>query len=277
MKSPAIINHISSWLDSYCINANMKGFIIGISGGIDSAVTSTLCAMTGKKVIVVSMPIHQKSDQLERANEHMKWLCSNYQNVSILETDLTKSFDTISSSFPTTTQNHSLSMANTRARLRMLSLYAIGQSNNVLVAGTGKKIEDFGIRFFTKYGDGGVDLSPIADLTKSQIFELAKELKIIESIQVAKPTDGLWDVDRTDEDQLGATYPELEWAMEFLQISIPTSGGIKFQSIHDFLENNTIQLNPRQLEVIKIYFKFNTANKHKMEPIPVCLIPMDLK
>ena len=248
----------------------MNGFIIGISGGIDSAVTSTLCAMTGKKIIVVSMPIHQKADQLERANEHMKWLSSNFPNVEIIETDLTKSFDTISSSFPTTTQRHSLSMANTRARLRMLTLYAIGQSNNLLVAGTGNKIEDFGVGFFTKYGDGGVDLSPIADLTKSQIFELAKELKIIESIQLAKPTDGLWEIDRTDEDQLGATYPELEWAMEIIQ-------GLKVQSLSDFLDKNNVQLNPRQLEVIKIYFKFNTANKHKMEPIPVCLIPMDLK
>lgn len=271
MEANKVINHIVNWLNSYCEKAKMDGFIVGISGGIDSAVTSTLCAKTGKNIKVISMPIHQKADQLERANEHMRWLTNNYSNVNTIACDLTRSFEVFKNGLPNETQAHFLSMANTRARLRMTTLYAIAQSNNLLVAGTGNKVEDFGVGFFTKYGDGGVDLSPIADLTKTQIFGLAKELNIVSSIQMAKPTDGLWETDRTDEEQLGATYPELEWAMEFIE-------GLKFkvQSIHEFLEKNTIQLNPRQLEVIKIYLKFNLANKHKMETIPVCLIPKNL-
>lgn len=260
MKSESVINHIVSWLNQYCEQAKMDGFIIGISGGIDSAITSTLCAKTKKKIIAVSMPIHQKSDQLSRANEHLQWLKSNFPNVEILEVDLSASFETVKSSLPSNTQDHFLSLANTRARLRMLTLYAIGQSNNLLVAGTGNKVEDFGVGFFTKYGDGGVDLSPIADLTKTQVFELAKVLNVVNSIQVAKPTDGLWETDRTDEEQLGATYPELEWAMEYLN----STGTIKEE------------LSTRQKEVIAIYQKFNRANKHKMDAIPVCMIPKEL-
>ncbi len=262
MKTDKVIEHIVNWLNSYCENSGTSGFIIGISGGIDSAVTSTLCAKTGKKIIVVSMPIHQKADQLSRANEHMKWLENNFPKVKVIESDLTNSFNTMRSSLPLNAQMHELGMANTRARLRMTALYAIGQTNNVLVAGTGNKIEDFGVGFYTKYGDGGVDLSPIADLTKSQIFELAKELNVVNSIQIAKPTDGLWETDRTDEEQLGATYPELEWAMDFLS-KTPSVG-------------NT-GLTVRQQEVIAIYNKFNSANKHKMDPIPVCVIPGELR
>jgi NAD+ synthase len=262
MKTVKVIEHIVNWLNSYCENSGMDGFIIGISGGIDSAVTSTLCAKTGRKVIVVSMPIHQKADQLSRANEHMKWLENEFPKVKTIEIDLTNSFNSLKSSLPLNTQVHFLSLANTRARLRMATLYAIAQTNNVLVAGTGNKVEDFGVGFFTKYGDGGVDLSPIADLTKSQVFEVANELNIIHSIQIAKPTDGLWETDRTDEEQLGATYPELEWAMEFLfKNPSPVNSS----------------LTTRQQEILKIYQKFNSANKHKMEPIPVCIIPQELK
>jgi NAD+ synthase len=259
MQANKVIEHISNWLQVYCENSRMSGFIIGISGGIDSAVTSTLCAKTGKKIIALSMPLHQKEDQLTRANEHMNWLKMNFSNVEILEIDLTAPFETFNQLLPQNTQLHFLSMANTRARLRMTTLYAIGQSNNLLVAGTGNKIEDFGVGFFTKYGDGGVDLSPIADLTKSHIFELAKELNIVHSIQIAKPTDGLWETDRTDEEQLGASYPELEWAMNYLNSSI-----------------EKLEISLRQEEVLKIYKKFNSANKHKMVPIPVCLIPKEL-
>lgn len=258
MKAEQVNRHIINWLKWYCEKAGMKGFIIGISGGIDSAVTSTLCAMTGKEILVVSMPIHQKKDQLARANEHMDWLKSKFINVKTLEVDLSNSFESVRTALSAETAEHKLSMANTRARLRMLTLYALGQANGLLVAGTGNKVEDFGVGFYTKYGDGGVDLSPIADLTKTHIFALAKHLGIVNSIQIAKPTDGLWEVDRTDEDQLGATYPELEWAMEYID------------------SKSNVPVNARQEEVLKIYKKFNAANKHKMDPIPVCLIPKEL-
>lgn len=266
MNSTSVIDHIVAWLKSYAQKANAKGFIIGISGGIDSAVTSALCAKTGLHVLAVSMPIHQKKDQLVRAHDHLNWLKVNFPQVQTLEQDLTVSFDSLKGIFPPETCNHHLSMANTRSRLRMLTLYALGQTHGLLVAGTGNKIEDFGVGFYTKYGDGGVDLSPIADLTKSQVFQLGKDLKIIESIQLAKPTDGLWEEERTDEDQLGATYPELEWAMEYV-----SKYSIKG---HDIDAINTIST--REKEVLKIYLRFNTANKHKMDPIPVCLIPHQL-
>lgn len=261
MKTQEVATYISNWLKDYVINSPLEGFVIGISGGIDSAVTSALCAQTGKKTVLISMPIHQQQDQLERANEHIEWMKSKFSNVIGMEIDLSISFDTLKNSLPHQSKNHALSMANTRSRLRMLTLYAVGQAENCLVAGTGNKIEDFGVGFFTKYGDGGVDLSPIADLTKTQVFELAKHLNIIDSIQHASPTDGLWETDRTDEDQLGATYPELEWAMDYLAGKQTSS---------------TENLNKRQKEVLAIYHRFHAANKHKMIAIPVCTIPKKL-
>lgn len=248
-----IQTHIKSWLFEYCQNANMNGFIVGISGGIDSAVTSALCAMTGKKTILVNMPIRQAKSEYDRGNEHIKDLITRFDNCISLEVNLTSIFESMEASFPSDVVENQLSMANTRARLRMTTLYAIAQQHGVLVAGTGNKIEDFGVGFFTKYGDGGVDISPIADLTKTDVRNLAKELSIVNSIQLAKPTDGLWGDDRTDEDQLGATYPELEWAMDF--------------------NGDERNLSIRQLEVLTIYRKLNRQNKHKMEPIPVCLLP----
>lgn len=249
--------YISAWLATYCNEARQEGYVIGISGGVDSALTSTLCAKTGLKTLLVSMPIHQQPDQLKRAHEHIAWLTANFTNVSSLELDLTDSFETFRSTLPAEVSNHELSMANTRARLRMTTLYAIGQANACLVAGTGNKIEDFGVGFYTKYGDGGVDVSPIADLTKSEVWALAKHLGVSEEITNAKPTDGLWGSDRSDEDQLGASYPELEWAMEF--------------------NGNEANLSERQCEVLAIYRRFNTANQHKMKPIPVCIIPEELR
>jgi len=257
LNSKKVIEYISGWLKNYATNANSKGFIIGISGGVDSAVTSLLCAQTGLKVICLEMGIHQNPNEVNRGLEHIAWLEKKFPNVSHHQINLTETFDTLCKSLPKESVNHGLSMANTRARLRMTTLYAVGQPNGLLVAGTGNKIEDFGVGFFTKYGDGGVDLSPIADLTKSEIFELAKEMGIVESIQTAAPTDGLWKDERTDEGQLGATYPELEWAMEF-------NGD----------ENN---LTERQKEVLKIYQSFYKANRHKMVAIPVCLLPGDVR
>ncbi len=264
MKTEKVVEHITNWLCTYAENANAKGFIVGVSGGVDSAVTSTLCAKTGLTTILVSMPIHQKADQLTRAHHHMNWLKANFTNVISHEIDLSNSFEELRKSFPGDVGLHHLSMANTRSRMRMVTLYAIGQANDCLVAGTGNKIEDFGVGFFTKYGDGGVDLSPIAALNKTQVYALAKHFHVIESIQQAKPTDGLWDTDRTDEEQLGASYPELEWAMEYI-------------SIHaDFTFLNAEKtLSVRQLEVLDIYLKFHRANKHKMESIPVCEVPKE--
>lgn len=257
MDYPKVIDYISDWLKSYAEKANCQGFIIGISGGIDSAVTSTLCAKTGLQLICLEMGIHQNPDEVNRGMEHINWLEANFENVSHLRINLTDTFETMRSALPNNAQSHGLSMANTRARLRMSTLYAVGQANGLLVAGTGNKVEDFGVGFYTKYGDGGVDLSPIADLYKSDVFAIAKELDIVQSIQTAQPTDGLWDDERTDEGQIGATYPELEWAMEY--------------------KGDGTGLTTRQQEVIQIYQSFNRANKHKMVPIPVCLIPSELK
>ncbi|TNE70470.1 MAG: NAD(+) synthase [Bacteroidetes bacterium] len=257
MKLQETAEHIQNWLSSYCQNANMDGFVVGISGGIDSALTSTLCARTGKKVIVVNMPIRQTSAEYQRAQEHIADLEAKYSNVSGLEIDLTPTFTQIERDLPDNVVESHLAMANTRARLRMTTLYAVGQANKLLVAGTGNKIEDFGIGFFTKYGDGGVDLSPIADLTKTEVKAIAQELGVVDSILAAKPTDGLWADGRSDEDQIGATYPELEWAMDFI--------------------GDEATLSERQKEVLSIYRRLNKINQHKMVPIPVCVIPSELK
>jgi NAD+ synthase len=252
-----IKRHITNWLTDYCDQAGSKGFVIGISGGIDSAVTSTLCALTHRKVVLVNMPIRQSENEYNRAIEHIKDLQVKFPNVLAHEVQLSGVFSEFESVLPQETALNQLAMANTRARIRMTTLYAIAQSENCLVVGTGNKIEDFGIGFFTKYGDGGVDLSPIADLMKSQVYSLGKELGVVSSIQHAAPTDGLWGDNRTDEDQIGATYAELEWAMEF---------------------NGKIEaLNDRQKMVIELYHRLNRINKHKMVPIPVCIIPDELK
>ncbi len=234
----------------------MDGFVVGISGGIDSAVTSELCAMTGLKVIAINLPIHQSTQEYNLANKHLVYLNSKYKNSKELEINLSDLFSQFETSMPSDCKNNSLSMANSRSRLRMTTLYAVAQTNNCLVAGTGNKIEDFGIGFYTKYGDGGVDLSPIADLSKSQVWAVGKHVGILPEILEAKPTDGLWGDGRSDEDQIGASYPELEWAMEF--------------------NGEETTLSDRQKQVLEIYRTFNRINQHKMLPIPVCKIPNDL-
>ena len=237
---------ISNWLDKYLTDNNLESFIIGVSGGIDSAVTSTLCAMTGKPTIVLSMPIHQSKLQLNRANNHLEWLKSKYPNVRVLEFDLSILFETFKLLF---TEEDNLALANTRSRLRMVTLYQVATMNKGIVVGTGNKVEDFGVGFYTKYGDGGVDISPIADLMKSEVRELAKNMGINSEIIEAAPTDGLWGDNRTDEDQIGATYEELEWAMNY-------KGKVK-------------DLFGKQKEIYYIYQKFHKMNKHKMLPIPI--------
>ena len=256
MNTKEVIKHIKNWLCSYHSQSSTKSFVIGISGGIDSALTSTLVAETNIPLLCIEMPINQNKNQVSRGKNHILWLKENYNNVKSIECDLTGIFEQFKSISAEKNKNQLLALANTRSRLRMTTLYYYAQLNNALVVGTGNKVEDFGIGFYTKYGDGGVDLSPIADLMKSEVFQLAKALKINKEILVAPPTDGLWDNDQTDEDQIGATYDELEWAMK---------------------NNQTKNLSKRQQEVIEIYNKFHAANKHKMMAIPVCNIPDDLK
>lgn len=270
MNNQEVVTHIVQWLNHYCDSARTSGFVVGISGGIDSALTSTLCARTGKKTILVEMPIHQQESQVSRGKKHIEFLLKTFPNVSTVEVDLTPTYDTFVSSLGLTagknknSEIENLTLGNTRARLRMTNLYAIAGLQNALVCGTGNKVEDFGVGFFTKYGDGGVDLSPIADLTKTEVFELAGFLGVNDLILNAAPTDGLWEDDRTDEDQIGATYAELELAMEIQEQYGNTPPENAFDT-------------PRQKEVWNIYIQRWKANQHKMNPIPVCLIPDALK
>ncbi len=235
---------IKDWILNYVnsMPTKAKSLVIGISGGIDSSVSSTLSAMTGLKTIAISMPIKQKSNQHDLSLKHQEWLKKKFKNVSgftIELDDLFNSFETTLSKF-----NNEHGMANSRARLRMSTLYQVAAANNGIVVGTGNKVEDFGVGFYTKYGDGGVDISPIADCNKTEVWELGKELNILKEIIEAPPTDGLWDDGRTDEGQLGLSYSELEEAMD---------------------NENSINRDK--------YIKIRNANLHKMDPIPVCKIP----
>ncbi|MFH6604638.1 NAD(+) synthase [Maribacter algicola] len=262
MQTEKVVAHIVKWLKDYATDANIKGFTIGISGGIDSAVTSTLCAMTGLELLCLEMPIHQAESQINRALNHIAWLEKHFDTVRSRTVQLTPVFDSFVAALPSVKNEEErfMALANARARLRMTTLYYFAGLKNYLVAGTGNKVEDFGVGFFTKYGDGGVDLSPIADLMKTEVYEIARYLGINDEIIKAAPTDGLWGDNRTDEDQIGASYPELEWAMKMnAQGKEPT----------DFTG--------RQKEVFTIYYRLNRANRHKMVPIPVCEIPELLK
>ena len=242
--------YIINWLKKYSKTSGINTFVVGVSGGIDSALTSTLCAMTGKPTILLSMPIHQGSEELDRARNHMRWLGEHHPNVTCVEYDLTDVYDSFASMFGD--EPNPLALANSRARLRMTTLYQVAQEHKGLVVGTGNKVEDFGVGFYTKYGDGGVDISPIADLYKSEVRELATELNISDSILSAQPTDGLWSDGRTDEDQIGATYDELEAVMK------------------KHWEKGS--MTERQTKVTEIYKRLHMQNQHKMNPIPVCKI-----
>lgn len=258
MQSKKIIEYIVKWLKDYAEKAGVKGYVIGISGGVDSAVVSTLCAKTGLKVLLLELPIRQKSEEVNRAWEHIEHLKSKYPNVEARSVNLTPAFEELYKTFNVNDQEfhaEKLAFANTRSRLRMLTLYYYGQINGLLVCGTGNKVEDFGIGFYTKYGDGGVDISPIADLYKTEVYQLSRDLDLVKSIQEAVPTDGLWDVDRTDEQQIGASYPELE----------------KIQK--EFGTKTEADYSGRDLEVYKIFARMNKAAQHKINPIPVCDIP----
>ena len=238
------VNFIKDWIQDYVDKMPMKAesLVIGISGGIDSSVSSTLCALTGMKTIVLSMPIKQKNEQHDLSLKHQEWLKNNFSNVEGHTIELDNLFGAFKNSLSKFDNEHG--MANTRARLRMTTLYQVAAANKGIVVGTGNKVEDFGVGFYTKYGDGGVDISPIADCNKTDVWELGKELKILKEIIDAPPTDGLWDDGRTDEGQLGLSYKELEEAM-----------------------NNKNSPNRQK------YLKIREANLHKMDPIPVCKIP----
>ena len=250
--------YIVGWLKNYA-ETNNKKFVVGVSGGIDSALTSTLCSDTGVKTFIVSMPIKQQDSQLTRARNHAKWLKSRNKNVKFIELNLDKLFDSFKSSIPEENQSE-LGLVNSKARLRMTVLYQLASANKSIVVGTGNKIEDFGVGFFTKYGDGGVDISPIADLTKTEVKRMAISMGIIKEIIEAEPTDGLWENELTDEEQLGAKYSELEWAMNY--------------RLKDDKSNN---LSEKEKSILEIYDKHNQNNKHKMTPIPICKIPKKIK
>jgi NAD+ synthase len=244
MKPLEKAQFISNWIKDYVekMPSKAQSLIIGISGGIDSSVSSTLSAMTGIKTIVLSMPIKQKSSQHDLSLKHQEWLVKNFDNVEAHTLNLDKLFETFESTL--SNFDSELGMANSRARIRMSTLYQVAAANKGIVVGTGNKVEDFGVGFYTKYGDGGVDISPIADCNKSEVWEIGKSIDILQEIINAAPTDGLWDDGRTDEGQLGLKYEELEEAM-----------------------NNVNSINREKYE------KIRKMNLHKMEPIPVCKIP----
>jgi len=262
MQTEKVVNHIVDWLKNYATNAGVNGFVIGISGGIDSAVTSTLCAKTGLDLLCIEMPIHQAESHVTRAQEHIAQLKKHFPNVKDTRVDLTPVFEEFKTEVSLEGQqaNVDMALANTRARLRMTTLYYHAGLLGLLVAGTGNKVEDFGVGFYTKYGDGGVDLSPIADLLKSEVYKIGNYLEVPESIMKAAPSDGLFGDARSDEDQIGASYPELEWAMQMKD---------EGKKIEDF--------EGRRRKAFEIFTRYNTSNKHKMIPIPICEIPKIFK
>jgi NAD+ synthase len=236
---------ITKWIKDYATKHNISALVVGISGGIDSAVVSTLCARTGLYTMAVSMPIRQSQHTHDLSLRHGQWLKTNFELVDHITIDLTPTFE----QFETATRvySHELAYANSRSRLRMMTLYQLAQANSGIVVGTGNKVEDFGVGFFTKYGDGGVDISPIGDCLKTEVWQMGRELGILQDIITAAPTDGLWDDGRTDEDQLGMSYEDLEWAMERHMVGDDSD-------------------DPR----LVTYRRIRRANLHKMLPIPVC-------
>lgn len=262
MQTEKVIDHIVNWLKDYANTAKVNGFVIGISGGIDSAVTSILCAKTGLDVLCLEMPIHQPKSHVSRGQEHINQLKNDFANVKNAIVDLTPVFDQFKTQVSTSDNQATvdLALANTRARLRMTTLYYYAGLHGLLVAGTGNKIEDFGVGFYTKYGDGGVDLNPIADLMKSEVYEIAQVLGVTDAIINAAPSDGLFGDERSDEDQIGASYPELEWAMTMKEDG-----------------KTALDFEGRKREVFELFSKLNRNNQHKMMPIPICEVPQNLK
>ena len=267
------INHIVRWLKGYARSAKIDTFVVGISGGIDSSVVSALCARTGVDTIVVQMPIRQNKKLDNRSSMQATWLLENFkQNVTHISMDLTSVFAAFEKKVEpfcniedNTHDTYRLASANSRARLRMMTLYQIAQCHGGIVVGTGNKVEDFGVGFFTKYGDGGVDISPIGDCLKTEVWDMGRELGIPQEIIDAPPTDGLWADDRTDEDQLGMTYPELErmMAIDFLKSA---------KAVDSDMPGST-KLSADDRRNLRRYQELRSRNMHKMLPIPVCTMP----
>mgnify|MGYP005655918519 FL=1 len=252
-----LAEEITNWISDYALENDIRALVVGVSGGVDSAVTSTLSARTGIRTIVLNMPIHQKKYQDDLSKKHISWLKDNFNNVEERIVNLSKTYDSFVETV-SVDEVSDIALANSRARLRMTALYATAGSNGGIVVGTGNKVEDFGVGFYTKYGDGGVDISPIADLLKTEVYQIARELDIIEEIIQAAPTDGLWGDGRSDEEQLGASYEELEWAMK--ESENPSNK----------------DLSEREKDVLGIYQRLNKSNSHKMNPIPIFkLYPSD--
>jgi len=246
------INHITRWIKSYATKHKITTLVVGVSGGIDSAVVSTLCARTGLPVIAVSMPIRQNKTTHSLSLAHGQWLTHEFDNATHMTVDLTPTFRQFEKCFVNPSD---LGLANSRSRLRMMCLYQIAQGQDGIVVGTGNRVEDFGVGFFTKYGDGGVDISPIGDCMKTEVWAMGRELGVLDEIITAAPTDGLWDDGRTDEDQLGMTYQELEQMMRWdSEGQVPT---------------------PADRAKLRRYQSIRARNLHKMQPIPVCEIPVD--
>lgn len=271
LNCESVKNQIVGWLKDYAVKSGLDGFVVGVSGGVDSALVSTLCAETGLSTLVVEMPIHRPvSNIVERSAAHVEWLKSKYKNVNSNMMNLSSVYDAAEDVFflgfgVTMTD---LAKANTRSRLRMVALYSIANTFNLLVAGTGNKVEDFGVAFFTKYGDGGVDISPIGNLLKSQVRELAAYLGVIKDIVDAVPTDELWADTRSDEAQIGASYDELEWAMKYCQDR-------KWERNLDVPDMKALAITPpflRQMHVVSIYLKRHEQGAHKMQMPPICPI-----
>jgi len=285
MKDPKfVVTFIVKWLKDYVKRSQSCGFVVGVSGGIDSALTSTLCAMTKLPVVVLGMHINQSPDQQSRSNKHIHWLGMRHKNVTGHELDLTNTFNSIQDTVQSFLKDDDfdLAMANTRSRIRAVCLYSFANARNLLVAGTGNKVEDYGIGFFTKYGDGAVDISPIADLTKTEVRECSRLLGIIDEIIEATPTDGLWGDDRSDEDQIGASYEELEWALwahesQNLAPSAPKTN--RGDHIQEYLETakRTPDITDRQVKVLEIYLNRHYRNAHKLSVPPACIFSEDDK
>lgn len=249
------IKHITKWIKSYARDNRVRALVVGVSGGIDSAVVSTLCARTGLLTLAVSMPIRQSRETHNLSVAHGAWLAESFVNVDHVTHDLTPTFKQFEKLFA---EGSDLAFANSRSRLRMMCLYQIAQDHSGIVVGTGNRVEDFGVGFFTKYGDGGVDISPIGDCLKTEVWAMGRELGVLEDIIHAAPTDGLWDDGRTDESQLGMTYPELEEAM-------------RLDPLHDD-EIEIRSLDRAARTRLNQYRKIRSRNLHKMIPIPVCMI-----
>ena len=256
------IKHIVKWIKTYARSAKIDTLVVGISGGIDSSVVSTLCAETGLRTIVVQMPIRQNRKLDNRSSMQASWLLERYENVTHISMDLTPVFTAFEKKLEPVCRDSdpiTLAFANSRARLRMMTLYQIAQSHGGIVVGTGNRVEDFGVGFFTKYGDGGVDISPIGDCMKTAVWDMGREFGLPQEIIDAEPTDGLWDDGRTDEGQLGMTYPELERAM--------ANDRLDRECVYDTLP---IQMSKEERAQLKTYRAIRSRNLHKMEPIPVC-------